>query len=106
MCPFHRSTQPSLRRLRKLACDERSPSPASGGGCGEGCKLNRIIPANFRTDEVGEVAQPCKFDRLGPVVTVILRAFSGEVDTGSPSENAIMQRGIERIPISLKGNSL
>jgi hypothetical protein len=34
------------------------------------------------------------------------RAFSGEVDTGSPSENAITQREIERIPIPSERDSL
>jgi hypothetical protein len=35
-----------------------------------------------------------------------LRAFSGEVDTGSPLENAITQRETQRIPIPLEWNSL
>jgi hypothetical protein len=35
-----------------------------------------------------------------------LRAFSGEVDAGSPPENAITQREIERIPILLERNFL
>jgi len=34
------------------------------------------------------------------------RAFSGEVDAGSPPENAIIQREIERIPILLERNLL
>jgi hypothetical protein len=34
------------------------------------------------------------------------RAFSGEVEAGSPPENAITQREIERIPIPPERNSL
>jgi hypothetical protein len=34
------------------------------------------------------------------------RAFSGEVDAGSPPENAVTQREIEQIPILLERNLL
>jgi hypothetical protein len=41
-----------------------------------------------------------------PIGLLWLRAFSGEVDAGSPPENAITQREIERIPILLERNLL
>jgi hypothetical protein len=42
-----------------------------------------------------------------PLATAVsVRAFSGEVDTGSPLENAIKQREIERSPIPLKRDSI
>jgi hypothetical protein len=69
-CPLPRRTQPSLRRLRKLACDATLPPPQAGEGWGGGAASiaelydtrSRLLPTSARKDrsraDAGSLARP------------------------------------------------